>query len=319
VAYNYAGQRCGRPHLATWAQAGVTVAADLLAGNDDVRPRAAGLLRRALTAIPAQARGVGVGRVRADAGYFTAELAHAAVDAGVDFAIAAKRNSAMWRAFAGINEADWVAADRMNGAQVAACDHAPAGWPPDTYTIVRRVRVDADTISADPRSRRRRTIAADQLALALDGRADHAYAVSFIVTNIPIRATGPHDGDGDPVERFEAVTDVEAWFRRRTDIEDRIREAKLGAALRRLPSGHQGVNTVWMWAALLASNLSAWLQALTDLDNAGRWSGARLRHDLLRVPARVIRHARGLTVRLPPGHHVLSKVLSRLRALPLLA
>ena len=116
---------------------------------------------------------------------------------------------------------------------------------------------------------------------------------------------------------FDAVTDVEAWFRRRTDIEDRIREAKLGAALRRLPSGHQGVNTVWMWAALLASNLSVWLQALTDLDTRGRWHGARLRHELLRVPARVIRHARGLTVRLPPGHHVLSKVLSRLRALPL--
>ncbi len=79
----------------------------------------------------------------------------------------------MWRAFAGIDEADWVAADGMSGAQVAACGHAPAGWPVDTYTIVRRVRVDADTISADPRSRRRRTIAVDQLALALDGELDH--------------------------------------------------------------------------------------------------------------------------------------------------
>ena len=129
----------------------------------------------------------------------------------------------------------------MSGAQVAACGHAPAGWPVDTYTIVRRVRVYADTISADPRSRRRRSIAVDQLALALDGRADHAYAVSFIVTNIPTRATTHRtdgddgDRDVDTVEVFEAVTDVEAWFRRRTDIEDRIREAKLGAALRHLP------------------------------------------------------------------------------------
>lgn len=52
VAYNYAGQRAGRPHLATWAEAGLSVAADLLAGNDDVRPRAADMLRRALVAIP---------------------------------------------------------------------------------------------------------------------------------------------------------------------------------------------------------------------------------------------------------------------------
>ena len=312
VAYNYAGQRAGRPHLATWAEAGLTVAAELLAGNDDVRPRAAELLRRALAAIP---RRVLPGpdderrpRVRADAGYFTAELAAAAVEAGADFAIAAKRNTAMWRAFAGIGEDQWAPARGMPGAQVAACDYAPAGWPADSYTIVRRVRVDAQAISADPRSRRRRTIPADQLALALDGQATHAYAVSFIVTNIP---TGGPDG------AFDGVADVEAWFRRRTDIEDRIREAKLGAALRRLPSGDADINAVWMWAALLAGNLSVILQALAGLDHGGRAHAARLRHQLLCVPARVIRHARGLTLRLPPGHQLLPAVLTRLRALPL--
>ncbi len=64
VAYNYAGQRAGRPHLATWAEAGLTVAADLLAGNDDVRPRAAAMLRRALAAVPTPVR-AGAGRDRA--------------------------------------------------------------------------------------------------------------------------------------------------------------------------------------------------------------------------------------------------------------
>jgi hypothetical protein len=112
---------------------------------------------------------------------------------------------------------------------------------------VRRVRVEAETISADPRSRRRRTIDKDQLALALEGSATHAYAVSFIVTNIP--------ANNQPAGNAE----VEAWFRRRTEIEDRIREAKLGAALRKLPSAQHGVNTVWMWAALIAGNLSTLL------------------------------------------------------------
>ena len=170
VAYNYAGQRAGRPHLATWAtwaQAGITLAAELLAGNDDVRPRAAGLLARALAALPARVGGRP--RVRADAGYFTAELAAAAHAADCDYAIAAKRNSAMWRALAGIPEDAWAPAQNMPGAQVAACDYAPAGWPADAYTIVRRVRLDAADISADPRARRRRTIDPDQLALALDG------------------------------------------------------------------------------------------------------------------------------------------------------
>ena len=114
---------------------------------------------------------------------------------------------------------------------------------------MRRVRVHAGDLSADPRSRRRRTIDPAQLALALDGDLDAVWAVSFIVTTIPYYTPG------DAVE-------VEAWFRRRTDIEDRIREAKLGAALRHPPSGHVEINRVWMWAALLARNLSVLLQAL---------------------------------------------------------
>jgi hypothetical protein len=224
--------------------------------------------------------------VRADAGCFTADLATTAVAEGCDFAIAAKRNTAMWRAFAGIDEADWA----------------------DTYTIVRRVRLDAEDISADPRSRRRRTIEPGQLALAPDGTATHAYAVSFIVTNLPTHACA---------DNGETVLDVEAWFRRRTEIEDRIREAKLGAALGHLPSGHAGVNTVWMWAALLAGNPSVLLQALTGLDDHAH--AARLRHELLCVPARLVHHARGLTLRLPPGEQLLPTVLARIRELPVVA
>ena len=41
-----------------------------------------------------------------------------------------------------------------------------------------------------------------------------------------------------------------------------------------------------------------------------------LRHRLIRVPARLICHAGALTLRLPPGHHLLAQVLARLRALP---
>ena len=126
-------------------------------------------------------------------------------------------------------------------------------------------------------------------------------------TNIP---TGGH-------EKFATAVDVEAWFRHRTDIEDRFKDAKLGAALRHLPSGHAAVNAVWMWAALLAVNLSVLLQALTGLDEHGRAHCARLRRDLLCVPARVIRHAGRLEMRLPPGRQtLLPEVLARLRELP---
>ena len=41
-----------------------------------------------------------------------------------------------------------------------------------------------------------------------------------------------------------------------------------------------------------------------------------LRHRLIRVPARLIRHARGLTLRPPPGYGLLAEVLARIRGLP---
>ncbi len=79
------------------------------------------------------------------------------------------------------------------------------------------------------------------------------------------------------------------------------------------------VNTVWMWAALLAGNLSVLLQALTGLNHDGRAHGARLRHQLPCVPARLTRHAGRLILRLPPGPQLLPKILARLRQLPVLA
>jgi len=43
---------------------------------------------------------------------------------------------------------------------------------------------------------------------------------------------------------------------------------------------------------------------------------ATVGHRLIRVPARLICHAGALTLRLPPGHHLLAQVLARIRALP---
>ena len=173
VAYNYCGQRCGRPHVVTWAEAAVTVAADLMAGNADVRPVAADLLARGLAAIPESIRvaatDAGTLRLRADSGYFAAGLAAAAADAGVDFAIAAKRNTALWRAYAGIAADQWTDAIDMDHAQVATCDYAPARWPPGTLHHRAAGTGGRHRHLRRPRARRRRTIPTDQLTLALGG------------------------------------------------------------------------------------------------------------------------------------------------------
>ncbi|MGH2625926.1 MAG: IS1380 family transposase, partial [Anaerolineales bacterium] len=281
VAWNYAGQRAGRPHPAMWAEAGLVLAGVLGSGTDDPRPQAPGLIARAVSALPA---GLGRPRVRADSGFFDQDVARAALAAGADFAIAAKRNTAVWRAAARVPEDSWRPAQGMAGAEVAACDYVPGGWPPGTTTVVRRVRLDAGEVRADPRSRRRRTIEPGQLAMALGGGVDHVYAYSFIVTNLA----------GDPIE-------IEAWFRDRAWIEERIKDSKLGFALRHLPSGFAAVNTVWMWSAFLALNLSVFIQSLGGVDDDGRAHGKRLRRELLLIPARVLRHARQIVLRLAPG------------------
>jgi hypothetical protein len=206
VAYNYQGQRCGRPHVASWAETGVTLAGDLLAGDVDPRPGAPGLLRRALASLP---RGVRRVALRADAGYFAVDLAVAAHREGIGFAIGAKRIAPLWRTLAGIAESDWVDALDMPGAQVAVADYRPAWWPSNTRLLIRRVRLDPCQVSADPRARRRRTLHPDQRALPLEelAEADAVYGYSFILTNLDV-STG------------ERAAAVEHWYRHRTEIEN---------------------------------------------------------------------------------------------------
>jgi hypothetical protein len=315
VAYNYAGQRVGRPHVATWAETTLTLAADLMAGNDDPRSHAGELLGRALAALPAQARGGRV-RLRADAGYFAGQLARAALGSDVEFAIGAKRIAPLWRLLSGLTETDWVDAIDMPGAQVAVADYTPDWWPATSQLLIRRVSLGPEQISADPRARRRRTLHPDQRALPIAelAGADGLYGYSFIITNLDVFTP-------------ERAAAVEHWYRHRTAIENVFRDAKHGAALRHLPSGYPQVNRAWMWGALLAASIAGWLHQLTATTSpggrllghgarAGQAMIATLRHRLIRVPARLIRHAGALTLRLPPGQHLLAEVLARLRALP---
>ena len=317
VAYNYQGQRCGRPHVASWAEMTTVLGADLMAGDEDPRRHAPKLLNRALAALPTQAR-AGRVRLRADAGYFAGQLARAALFADIEFAIGAKRIAPLWRILSGIAEDDWTDAIDMDGAQVAVAQYTPDWWPTATRLLIRRVRLDvtAGQVSADPRARRRRTLRPEQRALPIAELADldAVYGYSFIMTNLDVSTP-------------DKAAVVEHWYRHRTQVENIFRDAKHGAALRHLPSGYPQVNRAWMWGALLAVSIAGWIHQLTATPGpGGQLAGhgvregqamiATLRHKLIRVPARLIRHAGALTLRLPPGYHLLEEVLARLRALP---
>jgi hypothetical protein len=235
----------------------------------------------------------------------------------VEFAIGARRTAPLWRILDSVPVDGWTEAVDMTAAQVAVAEYCPNWWPAATRLLIRRVRLDLDRgqVSGDPRARRRRTLHPQQRALPLDELAevDAVFAYSFIVTNL----------DVSPGAK---AAQVEHWYRHRTQVENLFRDTKHGAALRHLPSGYQAVNRAWMWSALLAATTTGWLHQLTATTRDGRLVGhgvrggqamiATLRRRLIAVPARLIRHARGLTLRPPPGHPLLAEVLARLRALP---
>jgi Transposase DDE domain group 1 len=208
VAYNHQGQRAGRPHVAAWAETEIVLAADLGDGTDDPRATAPDLLRRALAALPAAARASGRVAMRADAGYFAGQLARAAHDEHIAFAIGAKRIAPLWRLLAGIAEDAWHDAIDMDNAQVAVAEYCPDWWPASTRLLIRRVALDPAQVSADPRSRRRRTLHPDQRALPLDelAGAGAIYAYSFIMTNLDVTAP-------------DKAVAVEHWYRHRTTVE----------------------------------------------------------------------------------------------------
>jgi len=308
-AYNYQGQRSYRADIVLWAELGVPLAADLLAGDEDPRSSVVTLIRRAHTSLPPGIRRVAM---RLDAGYFAADAAIAAHDLDIEFAIGVKRNVAVWRAAATVPDDQYVPVIGMDDTEVAVIPYAPKGWPTGIVCLARRTRIRAEAVSTDPRARKRRTIPKDQLALALDGQIDHVYGYSFILTNKTVHTP---TGAVDP----EALAETEHWYRHRTDIEALNRDAKHGAALRHMPSADTDVNRVWMWAALLACAISAWTQELTGIDRGngrGRATIARLRRELINIPARVVHTARTTRLRLPPGPNLLDVVLPRLQALP---
>ncbi len=301
--YAYTGARTLRPHLACWAETGVPLAAELMDGTADGRSNAVALLDRALTALPAE---VGAVRTRWDAGYFAKDLAQACVDRGIEFAIGVTRTRPVFAAAAAVPDHAWVPAIGMEDTELAVIDYLPGAWPAQGVAcIARRTRIPAAAIPTR-RARKRRTIPTGQLALALEGRLEAVFGYSFILTNLDLSSP-------------EQLAEAEWWYRHRTDIEALNKDAKHGAALRHLPSKYHAVNAVWMWGALLACAISAWLQEVSGIDRGngrGRRTLTRLSRELINIPGRLTRRGGVTYLHPPPGDQLLTVVLPRLQQLP---
>jgi len=252
--------------------------------------------------------------MRIDSAYYAIELLERLRREQARFTVSVPRNQAMWKALGQIPEDAWVEALEMPGAQVAETTYTPAGWRHEPLRlIVRRVPFSAAKIAdGSLTARRRKTIHPEQLAMALEGQVASVFGYNFILTDIPHQPT----------------VWVEHFHRHRAQIEERLKDAKLGQALRHLPSGDINANRVWLTCALLALNLTAWCCDLCPAAGASgkapddaplRRAAATLRRILFCVPARIIRTARRTILRLPEGFRhadVFQATLDAVYALP---
>jgi Transposase DDE domain group 1 len=292
------GQVAYNSYVVTWAERGRALTSELRGGNQ-ARIKATQsltLLGRAERLLPEEHGQI---TVRGDSGFYAVELMMGLRTRRMRFTLSATRTTAMWTKLAEIPESAWVDAIEMRGAQVAELSFTPEGWKHEPLRlIVRRVPVTAaELLAGSPKARRRKTIPPEQLQMVLDGQLDCTFAYSFIVTDIP-------------TEKKTAVQ-VERFHRQRAQIEERFKDAKLGQALRHLPSRNLNANRLWLCCALLALNISAWVCDISpaagasgnapDQDTPLRRHAKTLRHLLFCVPARIVRTARQTIMRLPDG------------------
>ena len=283
------------PHIAFWAQRGRALTSELVGGNKEKLSGAecATIASRAIRLLP---DGHGPVTMRIDSAYYAVELLERLRRERARFTVSVPRNQAMWKTLARIPESAWTDALDMPGAQVAETTYTPGGWQHEPLRlIVRRVPFSAQKIADNSMTaRRRKTIHPDQLTMALTGEVASVFGYSFILTDIPHQPT----------------VWVEHFHRHRAQIEERLKDAKLGQALRHLPSGDVNANRVWLTAALLAVNLTAWCCDLSPAAGASgkapkdaplRRTAATLRRILFNIPARIIRSARRTILRLPEG------------------
>jgi hypothetical protein len=243
-AFNYEGRKGIRTQLVSWSERRRILASDLRRGSASEMPPAPALLRRALQTLP---EGHGPVSARGDTGFFSLQILETCRRHDVGFAISVPRRPDIMNLRYQLKMKDWRPALDMRNTEIAELPYTPAGWRQEPLRlIIRRVRIPADELSQNPRSRRRRTVPKDQLELLAAGRCEYVYGYSFLVTDLL----------GDAAE-------IEHWHRQRARVEERIKDAKSGAALRHLPMHDQHANWAWMTACVVAHNLTSLLSAVT--------------------------------------------------------
>ena len=194
----------------------------------------------------------------------------------ITYAIGAPLIASLRGRISELAEGDWQPASYREGSQVASFRWRPKSWKQERRFVVRR-----DPVAAGEQ-------------LSLEGREWHYWA---LVTN----------------DQERSADELESWHRAKANLENRIKEAKLGLGLDNLPCQSFHANWAYLLCTLLAYNLLAWLKLLA-LPASERTSYAkRLRFRFIAVAGTVGRSGRRLVLRLSAGYPLLNDFLETLQ------
>jgi Transposase DDE domain group 1 len=288
AAGTYKGGFGFHPLLCFEATSGEGLAGMLRPGNAGANTAAdhVEVLDRALAQMPEGTCGPGT-LVRCDSAGATHAFLDAVAARGLSFSVGFDLGERVRAACLAVPEEAWVPAldadgqDR-DGAWVAELDLDLSAWPRGSRAICRRERPHPGA------------------QLTFSDENGHRFQV--VLTN----------------QKGERIARLEQVHRRRAAIEDAIRCAK-ESGLRNLPLRGYAMNEAWLELVLTGCDLVAWTKMLLLTGELAACEPKRLRYRLLHVAGRIVRHARGLRLRLPrrwPWAGALASAFARLQALP---
>jgi hypothetical protein len=266
--------------LSTPSGAPVIVATRLRKGSANSARGAARLVADALrTSRACGANGLLV--VRADSAFYGRDVIAAIGRAKARFSITARQDVAVRRAIAAISEDAWTAIRYPH----AVFDEQLQQWVSDAqiaevpFTAFAS-RGKKHAVTARLIVRRVRDQNPEHLVADAQGELFTAWRHHAVFTNSPL-----------------ILEQAEADHRRHAIIEQVIADLKNGP-LAHLPSGRFNANGAWLVLAAIAFNLTRAAGALASLFHA-RATTATIRRQLINVPARPVRSARRIHLRLP--------------------
>lgn len=216
--------------------------------------------------------------LRADGGFWGQGFFAELERRQVTYAVGAPQIASVKARISAVPAGDWQPSSYRDSSEVVSF-----AWQPKTWQRQRRFVVRRDPVRPGEQ-------------LSLDGGAYHYYV---LVTN----------------DQQRTADELESWHRAKANVENQIKEAKLGLGLDNLPCRGFHANCAYLLCTQLAYNLLCWLKLLALPEGERSSYAKRLRFRFLNVAATVGRSGRRLVLRLSAGYPLFADFVETLRRL----